>query len=164
MNRSGFSRFAFLLVAAILLTVSAASASGPYQFYSVTPCRIVDTRVANMGAPALVSYSPRSFKITNTPCGIPPEAKAVAFNVTAVSPTLGGFFTVWPYNTALPGISTINFNAGEAAIANGAIVPLSSDPSLQISVVYGTSVAGGSAHVIFDVTGYFACPPGQICT
>ena len=163
MNRSGFTRFAFLLVGATLLTVSVASAAGPYQFYSVTPCRIVDTRVANMGAPALVSYSPRSFKITGV-CGIPAEAKAVAFNVTAVSPTLGGFFTVWPYNTALPGISTINFNAGEAAIANGAIVPLSSDANLQISVVYGTSVAGGSAHVIFDVTGYFACPPGQVCT
>ena len=51
--------------------------------------------------------------------------------------------------------SDINAAAGEPAIANGAIVPLTTDPSFNISLIYGTAVSGGTAHVILDVTGYF---------
>src|SRR6266571_2279414 len=94
-----FSRFAFLLVATILLTVSVASAAGPYQFYSVTPCRIADTR--------------------------------------------GNGFT------GLSGPPSLS------ASANGAIVPLGSDASFQITLAYGTATAGGSTDLILDVTGYF---------
>jgi hypothetical protein len=157
---SRFSRFAFLLVAAILLTVSVASAAGPYQFYSVTPCRIADTRgngfTGPSGPPALVAGSPRNFPIVAVwNCGVPTDAKAAALNVTAVGPTMEGFLKIWPFNTAIPAVSTINFAAGEPAIANGAIVPLAADPSFQISVVYGAAVAGGSVNLILDITGYF---------
>jgi hypothetical protein len=160
MNTSRFSRFAFLLVAAILLTVSVASAAGPYQFYSVTPCRIADTRgngfTGPSGPPALVAGSPRNFPIVAVwNCGVPTDAKAAALNVTAVGPTMEGFLKIWPFNTAIPAVSTINFAAGEPAIANGAIVPLAADPSFQISVVYGAAVAGGSVNLILDITGYF---------
>ena len=55
----------------------------------------------------------------------------------------------------LPAVSTLNFAAGEPAIANGAIVPLSADPSFQISVVYGTATTPGSVNLILDITGYF---------
>jgi hypothetical protein len=81
--------------------------------------------------------------------------------VTVVSPTLEGFIKIWPSNQALPAVSTINFAAGEPAIANGAIVPLAVDNQAntlagnQISVVYGTAVPGGSTHLILDVTGFF---------
>jgi hypothetical protein len=34
-------------------------------------------------------------------------------------------------------------------------VELTTDPSFNISLIYGTAVPGGSAHVILDVTGYF---------
>jgi hypothetical protein len=160
MNRTSFSRFAFLLVAAILLTVSVASAAGPYQFYSVTPCRIADTRgngfTGTSGPPALAAGSNRNFPVVAVwNCGVPTDAKAAALNVTAVSPTLEGFIKIWPYNTPIPAVSTLNFAAGEPAIANGAIVPLSSDPSFQISVVYGTAVPGGTVNLILDITGYF---------
>jgi hypothetical protein len=160
MTRTRFSRFAFLLVAAILLTVSVASAAGPYQFYSVTPCRIADTRgngfTGASGPPALSAGSPRNFPIVAVwNCGVPSDAKAAALNVTAVGPTLEGFLKIWPYNTALPAVSTINFAAGEPAIANGAIVPLSADPTFQISVVYGAATAGGTVNLILDITGYF---------
>src|SRR5438309_7273818 len=159
---SRFSRFAFLFAAAILLTVSVASAAGPYQFYSVTPCRIADTRAAGgftgtSGPPSLAAGANRSFPVAGL-CGLPSGAgapAAVAFNVTVVGPSKDGFIKIWPFNTALPAVSTINFVAGEPAIANGAIVPLSSDASFQISLVYGTATPGGSADLILDVTGYF---------
>jgi hypothetical protein len=160
MTRTRFSRFAFLLVAAILLTVSVASAAGPYQFFSVTPCRIADTRglgfTGPSGPPALSAGSPRNFPIVAVwNCGVPSDAKAAALNVTAVGPTLEGFLKIWPYNTPIPPVSTINFAAGEPAIANGAIVPLSADPTFQISVVYGAATAGGTVNLILDITGYF---------
>jgi hypothetical protein len=165
MIKSRFARSLFLGAAAAILAVSTASAAGPFQFFSVTPCRIVDTRGNGFsglfGPPALSAGAPRNFPITGQ-CGIPSDAKAVALNVTVVVPTLEGFIKIWPANQALPAVSTINFAAGEPAIANGAIVPLALDNqgntvqgNAQIAVVYGTAVPGGSAHLILDVTGYF---------
>ena len=165
MTKYRFSRFALLFAASVLLTVSVASAAGPYQFFSVTPCRIADTRGNGFsglsGPPALPAGSPRNFPVLGL-CGLPSDAKAIAFNVTAVSPTLEGFLKIWPYNTSQPNVSTLNFQAGEPAIANGAIVPTcvgattcTPDPTFQISVVYGTAVAGGNINLILDVTGFF---------
>jgi hypothetical protein len=152
-------RFLFLAGAVGLLTAASAEAAGPFQFFSVTPCRIVDTRGATgvTGGPALASGTTRSFPIDVAPaaCGVPNTAKAAVLNVTLVSPNMDGFLSIWPFNTAAPLVSTINAAAGEPAIANGAIVPLTTDPSFNISLIYGTAVSGGTAHVILDVTGYF---------
>jgi hypothetical protein len=160
MTKSLLSRSFFLGAAAAILAVSTASAAGPFQFYSVTPCRIADTRNPSngqgTGGPALAAGAVRNFPVVGVSnCGVPSDAKAAALNVTVVSPTLEGFIKIWPYNTAMPPVSTINFAAGEPAIANGAIVPLTVDPTFQISVVYGTAVTPGSANLILDVTGYF---------
>jgi len=150
---------ALLLVGVIgLLAASVAEAAGPYQFFSITPCRIVDTRgpTGVTGGPALSSGVARNFPIDVAPaaCGIPSTAKAATLNVTFVGPTKPGYLTIWPFNTTQPVVSTVNANAGEPAIANGAIVPLTVDPSFNISIYYGTNQAGTS-HVIVDATGYF---------
>src|SRR5262245_22103293 len=158
MNKPVVLRVTLVAAVLALLTVSAAQAAGPFQFFSVTPCRLVDTRNAPgiTGGPALTAGIPRNFPIDVAPaaCGVPNTAKAATLNVTIVSPTQDGFLTIWPFNTALPTVSTINASAGEPALANGAIVPLTTDPSFNVSVVYGTAAAG-TAHVILDVTGYF---------
>jgi hypothetical protein len=153
-------RFLFLAGAVGLLTAATAEAAGPFQFFSVTPCRIVDTRgpTGVTGGPALASGSTRNFPISLAPaaCGVPNTAKAAVLNVTLVSPSLDGFLSIWPFGTTPPLVSTINAAAGEPAIANGAIVPLTTtDPNFNISLIYGTAVSGGTAHVILDVTGYF---------
>ncbi|HEY2930777.1 MAG TPA: hypothetical protein VGK99_03455 [Acidobacteriota bacterium] len=157
MTKSRFLRSALLIIAIILLGSPAVEPAGPFQFFSVTPCRIVDTRNPNgpTGGPAMNSGQPRGFPITGL-CGIPGTAKAVALNVTVVTPTADGFLMLYPYNTSQPLVSTINFVAGESALANGAIVPLTTgDPSgLNLTIVYGTAVPG-ACHVIVDVTGYF---------
>jgi len=148
-------RMVLLGVGVALAFSSAAQAGGPFQFFSVTPCRIVDTRNANgvTGGPALAGQATRSFPVVGL-CGVPATAQAAVLNVTVVAPTGGGHVRIWPYNATMPLVSTINFDPGEPAIANGAIVPLSSDPTLSISTFLGAS-SGNTAHLVIDVTGYF---------
>jgi hypothetical protein len=140
------------------LLTAVAEAAGPYQFFSVPPCRIVDTRnpvVPNgTGGPALAHGVIRNFPITGF-CNIPSTAKAAVLNVTIVGPSNFGFLTVWPFNTAVPPVSTINFDAGESALANGAIVPLTTDPNFNVSAFCSIGGGSGSLNLILDVTGYF---------
>src|SRR6266545_306740 len=139
----------------LLLAASSASAAGPYQFFTLVPCRVVDTRnpTGPLGGPSLAAATTRSFPVTGT-CGIPSTAKAVVFNVAIVAPTGSGNMRIWPYNTTMPLVATINFDAGEPAIANGAIAPLTSNPTANISVYLATGV-GTHADLVLDVTGYF---------
>src|SRR6266498_5425105 len=139
----------------LLLAASSASAAGPYQLFTLAPCRVVDTRnpIGPLGGPSLAAATTRSFPVTGT-CGIPSTAKAVVFNVAIVAPTGSGNMRIWPYNTTMPLVSTINFDAGEPAIANGAIAPLTSNPTANISVYLATGV-GTHADLVLDVTGYF---------
>src|SRR6266498_3559694 len=139
----------------LLLAASSASAAGPYQFFTLVPCRVVDTRnpTGPLGGPSLAAATTRSFPVTGT-CGIPSTAKAVVFNVAIVAPTGSGNMRIWPYNTTMPLVATINFDAGEPAIANGAIAPLANDSTAQISV-YLQSGLGNTSDLVLDVTGYF---------
>lgn len=161
MNRSQLVRFSFLFAAATFLTVSAARAVGPLQFYSVTPCRIADTRnaVGVNGGPILTHGVIRNFAVYTAPanCGLPADGtvKAVTLNVTVVNPSSIGHLTVFPYLTTVPVVSTINYAAGEPALGNGAIVPITNDPSFQISVLPVLTGTGQTVHVIIDITGYF---------
>lgn len=120
----------------------------------MTPCRILDTRVSP-GVP-LTSGPQYNYPVWNL-CGIPQTARGAALNLTVVSPTAAGFVAAYPYPGPYPGISTINVNAGEPALANGAIVPLGLDYTYELSVAYGTS-RGGTTHLVIDVTGYFQDP------
>lgn len=140
---------------AILLLTSAMEAAGPLSFFSVAPCRVVDTRwtPGPQGGPALSSGTPRNFQVAGY-CGVPSDAQGLALNVTVVGPTQAGFLILWEYLQGMPGVSNINFNAGEPALANGALVPMRQGVGLNISVVYGTAVPG-TTHVIIDVAGYY---------
>lgn len=129
-----------------------AQAQTGLQFFAVTPCRAADTRQGFGGI--LPASTLRNFTIKGV-CGIPTTAKAVSLNVTVVNPDADGFFFVWPAGAAVPGVSTINFNKGEPAIANGAIVPLAAAVGNDLSSAYGTALGTGTAHVVLDVTGYF---------
>ncbi len=81
----------------LLLAASSATAAGPYQFFTLPPCRVVDTRnpTGPLGGPSLAGGATRSFPVTGT-CGIPSTAKAVVFNVAMVGPTGSGNLRIWP--------------------------------------------------------------------
>jgi len=140
----------FALVATALASAVHAQSSGPYSYYSLTPCRIVDTRYFTgvNGSPGLTTAR-RDFAIKGN-CGVPTTAKAVTINVTVTNATTNSWLTIWPAGTPTPFVSTINFDQTVVALANGAIVGLSASAQ-DLSVLN----ANGSCHVLIDVTGYF---------
>jgi len=118
--------------------------------YTLTPCRLIDTRLpaGQFGAPALAAGANRVFTVVGQ-CGIPAGAKAISSNVTITQPTAPGHVILFPGGIA-PGVSNLNFRAGQTR-ANNAIVPLSATGS--VSVTDGQS--SGTTHFILDVNGYF---------
>jgi hypothetical protein len=147
------SRIVFLaaLVSLVLIAV-APSARAQYSYFALNPCRVVDTRNATgvNGGPILGANSVRSFAIRGS-CGVPTTAKAVSLNLAVTGMTAGGYITLWPSGQTRPVVSTINFVGTESALANGAIVGLSTNTQ-DLSAFDGSSSA---VHIIIDVTGYF---------
>lgn len=145
--RTIFSAIFFLL---ILATATSALAQ-PYQYYPLSPCRVVDTRgaVSTNGGPKFGANNTRNFQMRGV-CGIPTGARAVSLNVTITAATQTSFLTVWPSGTVRPVVSMMNFEPADPALANGIIVGISTNT--QDLSVYNAS---GAVHVIIDVTGYF---------
>ena len=121
--------------------------SGTYQFYPLTPCRIVDTRGGDGGI--LHAGVERDYTIPPN-CGVPSSATAYSFNVT-VLPSAGGldYLTVWPKGESQPVVSTLNDNTG-TVVANAAIVPAGNE---NATAFYPHS---NSTNLLLDVNGYFA--------
>jgi hypothetical protein len=121
----------------------------PSSFYTVVPCRLVDTRLPSPGNP-LRAREDRTFAVVGS-CEIPADAVAVSLNVTATAPTAQGHLRLHPGGSAVPTASTINYSAGLTR-ANNAIVPLGVSGDLAVYSGQGA----GTVHVILDVNGYFA--------
>lgn len=120
----------------------------PYAFYTVTPCRVLDTRnaVGPYGGPSLNPSAPRTFALRGQ-CGIPTTATSVSANLTAINPTGIGHLTVYPANVPTTLASTLNYKAGNTR-ANNAILTV--DAIGQIEVVTAFPV-----DLVLDVNGYF---------
>ena len=123
-------------------------AACPSSFYTLTPCRVADTRDPDgpYGGPALESGVERVFVIPGR-CNIPSSATAVSFNVTVTQPGAQGHVLLYPAGVSPPLVSAINFRAGQTR-ANNAIVPLSAGGALAVQ-------SAAPTHFIIDVNGYF---------
>jgi hypothetical protein len=123
------------------------------DFYTLTPCRVLDTRLddAPSGGPVLGAFAERSFPVTGI-CEVPSNAVAAVFNVTVTGPTSLGYVTVFPGNAFPLGTSVLNFTAGKV-VANNAVVLLATDGTGTIRILNGSS---GTTDVVVDVTGYYA--------
>src|SRR5512138_2343900 len=120
-------RVAFLMVGVALLLEQTALADGPFSFFPLTPCRVIDTRgpVGPNGGPSLAANTIRSFPIIGVnSCGVPGTAKAVAFNITTIQASEAGDLRMFPFNSPVPFASVINFSSADFALANGAIIPI----------------------------------------
>ncbi|MEO5678193.1 MAG: hypothetical protein ABIS47_00830 [Acidimicrobiales bacterium] len=113
------------------------------DYNPLKPVRILDTRSGTPLAPG----ETRDLQVTGSN-GIPGDATAVVLNVTAVSPTTGGFLTVFPKGDALPDTSNLNFAPGQT-IPNLVVATVGTDG--KISIFNAT----GSTQVLVDVQGWF---------
>ena len=135
-------------------TVTVAPAGAAVVFYTVAPCRVVDTRNTPDGPLAGPSLQPghaRTFSIPDSFCGIPVTARSISGNVTVTNSVSPGYLTLWPADETQPLASFINFSSGQTR-ANNAIVQLSRDGSGAFEVLNGSA---GTVHFILDVNGYF---------
>ncbi len=120
-------------------------------FYTLTPCRLVDTRSPGDG-PALAAGEIRELDLVSR-CGVPASAVALSLNITAVQPTGAGHLSFAPGGVAFPGTSSVNYGAGQSR-ANNAILQLAPDGS-GVLAVKAAVLGGGTVHLILDVNGYF---------
>lgn len=139
----------------VSLTVLLACAATPLladSFYTVTPCRVFDTRGTS---------SPLSTNIASTfaiggSCGVPVEATAVACNSTllpqgGISVDLGEY----PGDLSFPtSTNVVSANPSSSAIAGFSVMTLSNDGQGSVAFL-PNSGSSGFTDVLFDVTGYF---------
>ncbi len=144
-------------------------------YFTVTPCRVVDTRLIGpppgtpMGAGEMRSFRIRPGSLADqggaeAGCGIPSEAVAAMVNIVAVASSGAGNLRVWAHPLPMPFASTLNYGAvaGLYALANGIAIPICdtrTDPCYADFDVYN---APSITHMVVDVVGYFA--PAAIAT
>jgi outer membrane protein assembly factor BamB len=134
-------------------TLTALAPSGPTPFFTVLPCRAVDTRGAAgvpEGGPALDALIVRTLHVAGN-CGLPATAKAVSVNVTVTMAGAPGFVNLYAAGDAQPAVSTISYSAGQTR-SNNAIVSLNQNGDLA---AVANQSPGTTVHLIIDVNGYF---------
>ncbi len=145
-----------------LSTPSIASVLTPAKldtvFVAVTPCRIVDTRLAGG---QLANGTTRTFYVGGTSgfvpqggksggCGIPVGATAVAASIGAVNERAAGNLTAFPSNVSMPLASNLNYVRAQAIASGGTV-------SINPTNAHGLNInnVGGPTDVFIDVSGYY---------
>jgi hypothetical protein len=121
------------------------------DFYTLEPCRLVDTRGATgaFGGPALAAGADRVFALAGR-CGIPATARALAVNMAVTQATASGNLRLYPAGAPLPLVASINYAPGQTR-ANNALVTLNGLGEIAVRCAQ----ASGTVHFILDVNGYF---------
>lgn len=103
---------------------------GNGNFFTVSPCRLVDTRdpLGPRGGPELAAGITRAFTVAGA-CGVPLNASAVSLNLTAVQPTAAGNLRLYAAGSPLPLVSSLNFSSGQTR-GNNAIATLNAEGRL----------------------------------
>ena len=117
--------------------------SSTLPFYSLPPCRIIDTR----NGKSLPAGQETDFTVSGL-CGAPASAQAYSLNITAIPKGPLEYLTVWPTGQTRPVVSTLNAATGTVT-ANAAIVGAGTNGQVA---VYPTD----NTDLIIDIDGYFA--------
>jgi hypothetical protein len=142
------------LAATLVVAALPAGAQTAQQFYALTPCRVVDTRVpidpAVTKRGAFADDEARAYTLsTSTDCpGLPGTATAWSVNIQYRPSSQAGFLTAYPDGVTRPVVSTL-VGYPDTWIVNNAIVPAGSGGTFDIYCQY-------AGNVVIDVNGYFA--------
>lgn len=123
--------------------------NGGLRFHPITPTRIVDSRIGQ-GAQTLGTNTTATVTVPSS-VALPGTA-ALALNVTAVRPTAGTYFTVWPTGMARPAVSNLNPAKGQT-IPNAVLTGIDSSSRFNVYNLNGT------ADVVIDVAGTYTPGP-----
>ena len=120
------------------------------NFYTVPPCRVIDTRAGEgpLGGPSLAARTQRGFPVALS-CGVPATARSISGNVTVTGSDDSGYIVLFAGDAA-PWTSTVNYRTGQTR-ANNFVIGVTPTGSLSVGCGQWT----GHAHVIVDVNGYF---------
>jgi ELWxxDGT repeat protein len=121
---------------------------GGSLFYTLEPCRLIDTRSTT--APLLFGV-PRTFAAAGS-CGIPPTAKALAVNVTLTAATSPCELELYAAGAPDPGINSASCSP-QTARATNSLVQLAAGGFTAL--LNSTTGANGGAYLIVDVSGWF---------
>ena len=121
-------------------------------FFPVTPCRVVDTRLAAgaLGGPSIAGNAARTFPDSFRAMQSAGNGASVFHELHCGPPGPTGFLTTWPAEQQQPLVSTLNANLG-GVTANSAIVPAGANGDISVFV-------SNPSDVVIDVNGYFAAP------
>jgi len=133
------------------VTATFALAPPGTDFYTVAPCRVLDSRqvLGPWGGTPLAAGQERILTLGGA-CDVPVTAQAVSINVTAVDATADGHLRIFPASTPRTTTSVVNFRAGLTR-ANNAIVRLGSGAAVTLF----SGQPAGTVHVVVDVNGWF---------
>jgi hypothetical protein len=132
-------------------------------YVPVTPCRIIDTRVAGgviaanttrgFDVTSVGTYAPQGGAANDCAIGGAGSFAAAVINFTVVTPSAGGYITAFPFGATQPVAATVNYTAGDIR-GNLAIVRLDQGPAGNEMSVYTFA----QTHLVADVVGYFITP------
>ncbi|WP_371562449.1 hypothetical protein [Streptomyces canus] len=120
---------------------------GGSGFKPVSPARVLDTR-SGLGASSAGPIAAHGTLALILSGRLPADATAAVLNLTVTRPTDHGYLTAYPHAGAVPGVSNLNFTAGQTA-ANLALVPVAGG---KVDIFNGS---GGTVQVVADLEGYF---------
>jgi len=155
------------------------SSQADLVFTPVTPCRIIDTRVA--GGP-IAAGSQRNFFATgigfssqggfNGDCGVPfGPATAVQVNLIAVNPAGPGDLRAFPFGATVPLASVLNYanvqdsrGIGSLYIANDILVKICDLSVSSCSFDFTVQADTNNTDLVGDVMGYFKLLPSTLAS
>jgi len=154
---TGYEKMANIWFSAIATVLPSPAIAEDLTYTAVSPCRIVDTRLAGGSIPlgGIRSYNVWGDVASQggNPAGCPSpsgEPSAVYINVTAV-PLGNGNILAYPFGSVAPTASLVNYRFDAQNIANSGTVKtcVGCPKDINIKSNFGT------AHVVIDVLGYY---------
>src|SRR5215212_9116973 len=144
-------RIALLVLAAV---ASAMPAAAQTDFYTVTPCRVYDSRGDGGPLDPGVTYS----KTVAGVCGVPLTATAVALNVTIVGATGAGEVAVFPAGSPPPFVGMLAFRAGRSQ-AVLQMVGIGTGGQVSFRTTIPPPPPSPKYQFVIDVSGYYLTIP-----
>jgi hypothetical protein len=146
-------------------TAAVQAVSGPLTLHTISPQRYLDTRFdtggpfppqGSTGDAFIFDFGLADYFGGGVANEVPPDAQAIACNLTVTGGTSGGNLRAFPANSSvLPLVANVNWVAKQT-VGNFAIVGAATGGNFAASVALHNASTRGSVHVIVDIFGYFA--------